>query len=380
MIKIIYLVDERYRGDDANAKTTAMEVHKYFEKAKVQVSDKDQVAGMIEGDGKHTMVIAAGQHHIEILTQLRQTFTGLVTVSSSHQFYDGLLTLAESNEDPRTNVIALPQHVLGLLNMATVGALKHKTTLVQTIGVPHDVTPDAVMQAYAANTLGIPDKTPYYVVMLGGDAPDSTGKQHYYTAKEARDLGHYVAEMATSLNAFVLATNGPRTGKFNPEDGLERQTHCNAGAKGRTEDDPLDEVSGAFLDALRSHLSDEQYFWQDFRFLANGVDSAWRSFLGAACTKPKSHVLVPGESTSMIDEARSVMPRQADGKPSITMFSTQSSNPTHEAHVKSIFDAGFANYLDENATLHLSEACMQAFSNEAARIASEVYDNIKRPS
>ena len=380
MRNIIYLVDERYRGDDANAKTTAIEVHKYFEKAKLQVSNKDQVASMIEGDGKHTMVIAAGQHHIEILTQLRQTFTGLVTVSSSHQFYDDLLTLAESNEDPRTNVIALPKHVLGLLGIATVAALKDKTTLVQTIGVPHDVTPDAVMQAYAVNTLGIPDKAPYYVVMLGGDAPDSTGKQHYYTAEEASALGHYVAQIATSLNAFVLATNGPRTGKFNPEDGLERQTHCNAGAKGRTEDDPLDEVSSAFLDALRSHLSDDQYFWQDFRFLAHGVDSAWRSFLGAACTKLNSQLLVPGESTSMIDEARSVMPRGADGQPSITMFSTQSSNQTHEAHVRSIVDAGFANNLDATFTLHHPKACMQAISNEAERIADEVYQNIKQPS
>lgn len=159
------------------------------------------------------------------------------------------------------------------------------------------------------------------------------------TAEEAKVLGKLLGAQVLRAGAFLLATNGPRTGQNDSRTGQKLLTH-------RTKDPEtgallsykMDEVSQAFLEGLKeAGLQEGKHFvFSDFQF---GIPSDFKPFLGAALSKEGSQVFLPGESTSMISEGYDNLPADT-----VTLVTNHDMNETHRKHVNAM--SGYAARLD----------------------------------
>ena len=334
-VNIIVLVNETNKGDDANSLATGREIKKLFEDQQISVTEHITNADDVESfihPNKRNIVVAAGEHHIKTLYALKQNpnVNGEVYTSwSGHQITETLL-----NKTGNIDSIALPKHALNEENHHQLSA--KCTNLIETVGVAHNTQPEDLEKEYKKLKSHLIESDKYYMVMLGGDATDPTGKMQYYTPEEAHKLGKYIGEQAKKNNAVVLGLNGPRTGKYNPNTGEKLLTHKNGC--------DLDEVSEAFIAGLKeselNENTDFQFF--DFKFDETKINT-YQAVLGAVRAKPESHVYMPGDSTSMISEACDLSPSG-----SVTVFRNGAMNMTHHSHVNSVHAEGYTSVLSKN--------------------------------
>lgn len=278
------------------------------------------------------IVLGVGTHGLEVLNKLCETESDLtdqlLTVWSGHQYIAGLEKLSG-----KINMMALPTHAITEPVKKFIQSIpsnsKTNTSLVPMIGVPHNVTVTTVNEALLKwqTDKSLPplpnvsnDKPldkPLIGVILGGDAPDETGKQHYFTPEEAADFAQSIAKLAKQSSATVLVTNGPRTGKFDPKSGQEQKVH--------KEDSALDKTTQAFVQVLQdAHIS---YALFDFKF---GKPSAYQPIL-ALLNATKSPAFVTGESTSFVSEMSDILPQG-----SLNIVRVGSMNPVHLAHMEEV--------------------------------------------
>ena len=217
-------------------------------------------------------------------------------------------------------------------------------------------------------------KAPIYTLaVLGGDAPTSTQRLRFYTPQEATVLARLLITDIKKRKSILLATNGPRTSKYDPITGKPSFAHYEIHPKtGHPIDYQIDPVSRAFITTLAAgSLKDGVHFqFFDFKF---GKKSPYKALLGAVARHPGSQAYLPGESTSMISEGYDCLPSG-----SVTIYDTTAMNHAHHAHVSSLCAAGYAHRLSltnrgDLAFNHSNPliSCKPLQSRSAAQIVAE---------
>lgn len=380
-VNIITLVDDVHKGDDANALATSGEIEKLFKSQEATVTSATVSQSDIESalnPSKYNIVVAAGEHHIATLCALKQnsSLQGKVYTSwSGHQTSETLSKAASIIDS-----IALPTHVLGKESRNILQSRHAK--LIETVGVAHDTKPEDLLPQYEKWSQSIIESNKYDMVVLGGDAPDEKGDMHYYTSEEAFNLGQYIGLQAIESGAVVLGTNGPRTGKHNPDTGEVLLSHRELHPETKEPlDYQLDAVSMAFVRGLEKSglVKGKNFQFFDFKFGKDGVVSAYQGLLGATVAKVGSHVYMPGESTSMVSEACDLLPNG-----SVTVFDNGAMSGAHMNHIDSVYTQGYTHRLSTELALspqisrEVEGKDMEARRplSAAATVARSVFDTI----
>lgn len=243
----------------------------------------------------------------------------------------GLKFLAQALKEPRMQELIaqkrlviswsghqVPKEMAGLEdNLDVVGvlseAIEFKPAIKETFGarlinmefVPNTLTKELLESGGPLKTWNathpdtqIPDAPNGYIAaFLPGDAPDTNDIYKFYSEDDAYALGLALALEAKSKGKFLLATNGPRMGKFDPKSDpsnpkLRATLMHVAGA-------PMDPVSQRFLEGIRaSGLSADQYQFIDFV----DKDSAYNAIACAVYKRnAQSEVYYSAESISQAE-------------------------------------------------------------------------------
>jgi mitochondrial fission protein ELM1 len=278
------------------------------------------------------IVIAAGVETIDIIKELMPQ-DNLVISHSSHQYTKehGLLRNV-------ADIVALPRYVVTPDIQDDIET--QQTTLVQTTGVPHNLSINTINEAYQKNKDQIPSASQYMGVILGGDAPTTKNIMRYYTAKEAVQLAEYLSPIVKEKKAHLLIINGPRTGKHDQKTGKVIETSHRDGKP--------DKITTAFVTALEQKglKAGQDFTLFDFQF---DKPSVYPIILGALAAK-KGAIFVAGESTSMVSESADCLPGL------VTAFINDAMNENHQKHCLAEYTAGRVNILNYNKGWHFSKS------------------------
>lgn len=272
-----------------------------------------------------TLVIGIGEGGIAGIQDLRFSHPKLTVCLASHMAFPGY----EGLED-KIDVLAIPTHAASDQLRKTWGG-----KLLETIGVAHNRTPGAVDQVYRDYGALIPKGcSSYFGVVLGGDVPLPAPSKHirHFTEEEAQKLATYVATHANG--ACVLVLNGPRTGKYKPDGTEDTTVH----REGRS-----DPVTTHFMTFLKDHRVNAHLF--DFQHGNKLPYNTFELVLGALRASDGS-LLVGGDSTSMVSEARDLLPSDH-----VIVYTNKAMDTVHQAHIISEQTAGRVAVLNDYQTL-----------------------------
>ncbi len=318
----------------------------------------------IPRDNPEAIFISSGAYGIRAFRMLRERDkTQGIFVYVSHQII--------GNDDPSSiqlkslvniaDFIALPHHVFEV-NDPWVEALKKaiegsKTHLLEVTGVVHNMHAEDILKAVAEHGKTMPVAKKYMLVILGGDVQNNDGKTWtYYTPQEAEKLAEYVnAQMTSEPDLFVLITNAPRTGRFDPATGRDVNFHEKGG--------PLDPVTAAFMKGFSDQTRVQLYNFE------KGEPSFFKALLGLI-QKKVGVVFVPGESTSMISQT---IDNMSPG--SVTLYTHGAMKEIHEAHVADEFMAGRVSLLEATSDGRYAFIGVQSHSKAPTLSASETVAN-----
>jgi hypothetical protein len=226
------------------------------------------------------------------------------------------------------NIVALPQYMIDA-QPDLQSSLSSFATLIGMQSVPNTLTPQALSTAkedwnlaYPAEMIK-PDQN-YIGIFLGGDAPMPDGTHLYWDEKEAHEQGRTFGLIAQTQFKHLLITNGPRTGKFDPQSPDPKKPDVRAQ---HTQSSPLDSVSTAFLAGLKaSNIPATQYQFFDFKFdpkPGQPPKSAYKAIIATLQSAPHSIAIYSGESISYAEIAHFI--------PFTYAFETSSMNDGHRA-------------------------------------------------
>ncbi len=133
------------------------------------------------------------------ITEERLYNENIFTVWSGHQYLPDLKAKAEL-----LDVIGLPEHDSDLISHPKI---------ISCYGVPHDATPEAMLQKFEQYRKEFLDNKGHVVVILGGDAPDAANQIKKFTPECARAIGTIIGNYVKQhkKDCQVLVTTGPRT-------------------------------------------------------------------------------------------------------------------------------------------------------------------------
>lgn len=262
------------------------------------------------------IVIAAEVESINVLKELGPQ-ENLVISHSSHQY-----TKDHANLKNIADIVALPRYVVTPEILLTIES--PTTVLVQTVGVPHNLSQESIKEAYQKSKDNLPSAQNYVGVILGGDADTPDKRVLYYKPEEAINLATYLVPIVKEKKAHLLILNGPRTGKHDPLTGKI--------IEGSHRDGRVDAVTQAFIESLdkQGFKSGQDYTLLDFQF---GKPSMYPVVLGALDATHGS-LYVAGESTSMVSESADCLPGH------VIAFTNGAMNENHKKHCLSEQDAG----------------------------------------
>lgn len=335
-LHIITLIDQAHAGDDNNARgvTNALKrsASKNVKISEINVADMDEFLAQRDMTQGQFVFVSAGAHNLPALTKIKKQYPSAKTIWSSHQYTDQLKTARAF-----LDVAGLPGHVLSEMG-------SDKKNYLELPGVPHNLQMGTLTKAFNERRQKIPPSpNGYDMVMLAGDAPDENGDVKFYSADEAYAFGRYIAKNASGRH--ILATNGPRTGKYDPVTGDELMSHRDFHPRTKEPlETALDDVSAAFIRGMTDGgMKQRQDFsFYDFRFKAVGVDSAYHALL-AATSDHQGRIYMAGESVSMISEVCDF------GKnDNVYVFDNGAMNDGHKNFVRFMHQKGYFHRLDHN--------------------------------
>lgn len=361
-ILVIALLSGQYQGDNANIQgiSKALKAKEAgnieYEFSEVTISKKEQDKYVLDeakikeiqvsiDKGKPTLVLGAGLDGVESFEKLTKSYNSLF-IWSGHQ----IPKIFKNFED--VNAIIVPNSALDQHTKEEIGK---QTKLITTIGVPHNKSKADINKAYEEWSKGIelPPHNGFLFVALPGDAPDEHGVQHYHTKESAAKLGTLLGAIATKQNMLLLATNGPRTGKFDPKTGEAMPVHHKGEA--------MDAVSSAFLAAAEDAAGKSKVIFADFKF---GSPSLTSAFLGAVASDDRSVAVIAGESTSQVTEAVNLLnPGQ------VYVLPNEAMNKNHEQYIAEVINNNYAKELkesDESLTTFSTSSIMPPDADVAA--------------
>jgi len=196
---------------------------------------------------KFPIFVTAGNEGAEALLRLKSHKTEGLYTHLSHQLLKGHPQLKKAGID----LIVVPNHVS---EQAEFSSLKEDSSshLLKVTGVSHNYQREDLLKSYEAYRSSIPKASRYLLYILGGDAQQSNGKTwSYFTPEEAQKAARRVIQkLKEEPDLFLLVTNGPQTGKFDPRLGMETDAHKNT---------DLDAVTRAFLITLKHELPHNRF-------------------------------------------------------------------------------------------------------------------------
>lgn len=142
----------------------------------------------------------------------------------------------------------------------------------------------------------------YIIVMLPGDAPDIDGKIKVFTEKSAKSLFDkvYALYQKHGSDTEVIIHNGPRTGRYDPQD--PQNILCNHEHENGKEI-PLDNISKYFLSLLEEHKVPRKFFNFSFETKYNiKKPHSVSDQLIYIATNTDSYYILPSESISQISQ------------------------------------------------------------------------------
>jgi hypothetical protein len=279
-----------------------------------------------------------------------------------------------------TSHMILPEHAALLTEVQFLALPKHATSeeflkkartqtvkLIQTVGVPHNVTKEIMKKAYEKNTDAfswVSSRPKVAMLILGGDAPTPNGEMRFYTAEDARKTAQYVGNLCKTEGRSLMVFNGPRTGQHDQSDPAHKKLDW-----GHT-DERFDPITQIFADEITKILPPTQV--RIYHFVPGSA--SYKGALWVLKNAQDAVCFLPGESTSMISEINDALP----GKTKIIENSAM--NEVHAAHVKSEIEAGRSQGLDKNfAPLPYQIQSMATSNNQPAaqQIAQVVIDDLE---
>jgi hypothetical protein len=366
----------------------------------------EKLTQALKATGQH-VIISSGSHGYDFLSKISSEPT-LVTppekqkpmfVWVGHQD-PGLVTHAALFD-----IVGLPVHVIDDKPILTQTFSERLTPLE---AVPNTLKLEDLLIALERWNKSYPEltipssETGYIGVFLGGDAPKPDKTHLYWSEEDAYHLGKAFAEMAKQENKVLLATTGPRTGKFYPdspdakapitryfkdsqwtaladltEEEKTKKPDIKTDPLAHTAKAPIDPVSAAFLRGITdAGLDKTQCHFMDFKF----GKSAYQAIIRALYSSPdKSIACYSGESISYAEIGYFI--------PQTFAFRVDSMNTGHQAALKRFktfgligelnFDQPLAEqYLDMSPNSHKQMAINTGSTADAKRLAESIVKRI----
>lgn len=359
MTNIFVISDKTYLGDRANLLGIAEKTKSQILNSSIQeysVDDLTQASSKIEAERDRAIVISAGKYGIDAIKRLKAMYGD--HIFAIHVFHQMIKEEKFSHSDllDKADIIALPSHALNKDFKSELA--NSKTNLIETIGVAHNSKKEDLVNAYDEYKELLPKAEKYMGIILPGDAPDSNGKMKYYTPEMAAMLAQQISGLAKEKNYVILITNGPRTGKHNPNTGEVLINH---------QDGIIDDVTLKFIEKLKSYNIEFKLF--DFQ---RGQQNHKNLIFGAILKNPGSIILAPGESTSMISECTDLMEAG-----SVIIYMNEAMNENHKKHVLSEFEDKRAHIMEDG---NIRETQISDTKSPSARdiVAKAIIKEIKK--
>ncbi len=314
-----------------------------------------------EESGNKGILISSGNDGIAFLAQLGRK-PNVVTAHSSHQY-----TKDHGKLKNIATLVALPKHAVTPEILETIQG--SYTTVIQTPGVSHNLSPVDIQKAYHEQKATLPDAKKYLGIILGGDAETPDKTILYYTPKEAQQMAEYIAPQVTRVigeRPHLLILNGPRTGKHDQATGKVIETSHRDGK--------IDAVTTSFTATLMKQglVEGKDFTLLDFQF---GKPGAYPFVLGALYGT-KSSIFVAGESTSMVSETADCLPGL------VTVYTHGAMNGNHRKHCESEYGAGRVHILEnQNGNWKLLTTAAISPSQDsrpASQIIAEAIGNLSK--
>ncbi|QQV75232.1 hypothetical protein H6P87_00781 [Rickettsia tillamookensis] len=325
-ILLVALLSSQYIGDNSNALGIRAALNegyknKGFEVENVDIKIEELKNTQINTNQaeKQVIFIGAGLDGIKGFDILKSMKNNSKFIWSGHQ-----LPVEVKDNLEVLDTISLPFYALNEEQKTHIKQANPEIKLIETIGIPHNLTREECINDYNdfKNNGKIPaSPNGYIITCLAGDAQDSQRNIKFYTEDEAYELGKQLAKIAKDKNMILLATNGPRTGQYNPETKAKLSVH--------KQEDQLDKVSQKFLEGVKSEKIEP--IFENFVF---GVKSVFNGYLGAALENPQSIVIIPGEFSTQVTIGTNLLPGQVYIKPN------QAMNDIHELQVNKLLEKG----------------------------------------
>lgn len=245
-----------------------------------------------------------------------------VIVSLSHMYFDMHTKLAKN-----IDFLFLPQHEIQEVDQTFKGKI------FPTNGVMHTTTKVNLEEEFKKNSSNISltklskQAGPFVLFMLGGDAISSDGSIQNFTKEQALESLKKTAQ--TWPNAHIILVNGPRTGKYDPS--TKREIKYG---------ESIDDVSFAALSWLKKHRKD-RYTFEPFK---KNHPSLLKSLLWFII-QHNGKLVLPGESVSLLSEAKAVMPHDH-----IYVYTHDAVNKSHQRFITIGIEEGWLAYIGEKHT------------------------------
>lgn len=312
-LNFVFVVNPSAKGDLSQCAGFFKRMSAHAKGSQKSFVNEEQLLGNVSSHfvkGKCNVLVFVSSYGLEAIEKISKDATfrknDWVVVSLSHMFFD-----KHKDLEGHINLLFIPRHE------AHPAKEIYKRKLFTTDGVLHDVTPHTLQAEYekfkkAPVILNAEKQSgPIVLFMLGGDAVFQDGSMHYFTKCEA--LAAIKATVKAWPNAMIILTNGPRTGKYDPDTGREIM-------RGES----VDDVSFAVLSWLKKHHKDH-FVFEPFK---PGQPSKYQALLHVVRLKDGKLVL-PGESTSMLSEAKAVITHH-----NIYVYTHSAMNEGHHAFVE----------------------------------------------
>lgn len=301
----------------------------------------------------HTLVV--GEKGLVALKTLKIDPDNYV-IFSSHQY-----TTELKDTGKKVKHVILPE-------TATIpeGALQHFTKHSFTFAVPtNNPSVEELKAAYEGwqHPLKPALNEDYIVVMLPGDAPDSSNVMKRFSKESSDLLFNNVKKLweQQGKKHKILLQNGPRTGKY---------MCSHEYIKGGDQSVSVDEVSSHFVQLLSENGIPHTFF--NFAFEMDGAQkkaiSVFNQLLYIAQTVGQdNYFIVPGESVSQVGQIPLYLSSEK-----VIVFKPDSMNADHEKVFQSAVAKNYVSYFDETGNIVTTPVKQKRQSDDAVFVAKEI--------
>lgn len=206
----------------------------------------------------------------------------------------------------------------------------------------------------------------YIIIMMPGDAPDSSNKMHYFTKESAKELFNNVYKLWADKGRQhkIIIQNGPRTGKHSPKTGEIIAKHeYNLG------EDPLiaiDEVSKYFVQLFQ----EMDYSFFNFAIEIDGKKRRTISFYNPLlylAMQRNNIFIIPGASISSIGQVPLYLPSNR-----VILFKPSSMNDSHNAIFNLAFKHNYLSYFSSNGEVITPKVITKRSEDDASLVAKDL--------